>query len=48
MVRDLASDANKEKVNATQLANDYTFSFRFSRTINFNKKKPALFEESGK
>jgi len=84
MVRDRASDANKEKVNATggtylfltpqvrytffkywslgflfelpiykyvngtQLTNDYAFSFRFSRTINFNKKKPALFEEPTK
>lgn len=31
-------------VNGTQLTNDYAFSFRFSRTINFNKKKPALFD----
>ena len=80
MVRDRASDEDKQKINATggtyvfltpqarytffkywsvgflfelpvykyvngkQLTNDYAFSFRFSRTINFNKKKPALFE----
>lgn len=80
MIRDRASDKDKEKINATggtylfltpqvrytfftywslgflfeypvykyvngkQLTNDYAFSFRFSRTINFAKKKPALFE----
>lgn len=81
MIRDRASGADKEKINATggtylfltpqvrytffkywslgfifeypvykyvngkQLTNDYAFSFRFSRTINFNKKKLSLFEE---
>jgi len=35
-------------VNGKQLTNDYAFSFRFSRTINFAKKKPALFEEPAK
>ncbi|MFH1297849.1 MAG: transporter [Bacteroidota bacterium] len=35
-------------VNGKQLTNDYAFSFRFTRIISFNKKKPALFEESGK
>ena len=81
MIRDRASDNNKEKINATggtylfltpqvrytffkywsvgflfeypiykyvngkQLTNDYAFSFRFSRNINFAKKKKTLFEE---
>lgn len=84
MIRDRASDSNKEKINATggtylfltpqvrytffrfwslgflfeypvykyvngtQLTNDYAFSFRFSRTINFARKKPAPFEEPAK
>lgn len=80
MVRERASDASREKVNATggtylflvpqlrytffrywsagflfeypvykyvngkQLTNDYSFSFRFTRTIQFGRKKPVVFE----
>ncbi|MFH1160822.1 MAG: hypothetical protein V1733_07730 [bacterium] len=35
-------------VNGQQLTNDFALSVRFSRTINFGKKKPGMFDEPEK